>query len=381
MKIFMLWMIALIAAPTGVLRAQNIAGTWQGTLKPGPRDLRIVIKISLDDDKLKAVMYSIDQGGGSIAANSITRNGSALKMDVAAIGGSYEGKLNADGNSITGTWTQGPAPLPLNLVRATSDTAWTIPEPQPPPKQMAADATPSFEVATIKPGKPDGRFSLLVNRSGMLNTTSTSLSDLIKFAYDLHPQQITGGPSWLESEKYDVTGKPDTPGLPSIKQLKGMVQKLLTERFALKFHNDKKELSVYAIEVVKGGPKMTKNDSNPTGLPGFGGGGPRGLFVRNATMVEFAHMLQANILERPVVDQSGLGAARWDFVLKWTPDASQQRPPGAGAPEGAAPLAESTDAPPDLFAAFQQQLGLKLQSTKAPVDVLVIDSVEKPSPN
>jgi uncharacterized protein (TIGR03435 family) len=374
MRTLMLLMIALSA-----LRAQDITGTWQGTLKPGPQDLRIVIKISMEDDKLKAVNYSIDQGGQPIPANAISRNGSAIKMSVAAIGGSYEGKLSADGNSIIGTWTQG-GPIPLNLTRATPETVWTIPDPPPPPKIMAADATPSFEVATIKPARADRGFSLLVNRSGMLNTTSTSLSDLIKFAYDLHPRQITGGPAWLEGEKYDVSGKPDTAGMPSIKQLKGMVQKLLTERFGLKFHLDKKELSCYAITVTKSGVKMTKNDSNPNGLPGFGGGGPRGLNVRNSTMAEFAHMLQANVVERPVVDQTGLGAGRYDFILKWTPDASQ-RPPGAGPEGNAPPAADNPDAPPDLFAAFQQQLGLALQSTKAPVDVLVIDHVEKPSEN
>jgi len=379
MKNWMLWIIAFAALPGIALRAQNLTGSWQGTLRPGDRELRIVIKIALDDDKLKATTYSIDQGAQPIAASAITHNGSTIKMTVAAIGGSYEGKLSADGNSITGTWTQG-GPLPLILVRATTDTAWTIPEPPPPPKIMEADATPSFEVATIKPAKPDGRFSLLVNRSGMLNTTSTSLSDLIKFAYDLHPRQIAGGPPWLEMEKYDVSAKPDTPGLPSVRQLKGMVQKLLTERFALTFHREKKELSVYAIMIGKNGSKLTKNETNPNGLPGFGGGGPRGLNVRNATMTEFAHMLQANILDKPVVDQTGLGAARWDFVVKWTPDAST-RP--TGAPEGPTPppAADNPDAPPDLFAAFQQQLGLSLQSTKAPADVLVIDHVEKPSPN
>jgi uncharacterized protein (TIGR03435 family) len=378
MKALLLLIIALVALPASVLHAEELTGTWQGTLKPGPQDLRLVIKISMADDKLKGVTYSIDQGAQPIPITAITHNGSAVKMNVAAINGTYEGKLSADGNTITGTWSQG-SPLPLNLTRATPDTAWTIPEPPPPPKPMPADATPSFEVATIKPAKPDGRFSLLVNRSGMLNTTSTSLSDLIKFAYDLHPRQITGGPPWLEMEKFDVSGKPDTPGLPSIKQLKGMVQKLLKERFALTYHLEQKELPVYAIMVGKTGVKMSKNETNPNGLPGFGGGGPRGLNVRNATMTEFAHMLQANVLEQPVVDQSGLGNTRYDFILKWTPDGATKPP---GAPEGAAPTASADpDAPPDLFAAFQQQLGMKLQSTKAPVDVLVIDKVEKPSEN
>jgi uncharacterized protein (TIGR03435 family) len=371
-------LLSMLALPA-ILLGQDVTGTWQGTLKPGPRDLRIVIKISREDDKLKAMMYSIDQGAQPITANSISQSGSTIKIAVSNIGGSYEGKLSADGNTINGSWNQGAA-TPLDLARATTDTAWTIPEPPPPPKRMPADANPSFEVATIKPSRPEERFSLLVNRSSMMNTTSTSVSDLIKFAYDLHPQQITGGPAWHESEKYDVTGKPDTPGQPSIKQLKTMVQKLLADRFALKFHLEQKELSVYAITVAKTGNKMSKNETNPNGLPGFGGGGPGGLRVFNATMTEFAHMLQANVLEKPVVDQSDLGPSRWDFVLKWTPDASQRAAMGAP-PPGATPAADNPDAPPDIFSAFQQQLGLRLVGTKAPVDVMVIDHLEKPSAN
>ena len=378
MKKLMLLIVALAAFSRGALYAQNFTGTWQGTLKGGPRELRIVIKISVGaDDKFKAELYSIDQQSPAIAASQITRDGSALKMTVAAIGGNYEGKLNADGNSITGTWTQG-VPQPLNLVRATPETAWAIPDPPPPPKPMA-NANPSFEVATIKPSRPEERFSLLVNRSGMMNTTSTSLSDLIKFAYGVHPKQITGGPPWLETEKYDVTAKPDSEGIPNGDQLKLMVQKLLTERFQLAFHRDKKELAVYAITVTKTGAKLSKNETGGI-LPGFGGP-PRNFNVRNATMAEFAGVLQANILDRPVVDQTELGSTRYDFTLKWTPDPSQGQiggpAPGANVP----PAAPDPDAPPDLFTAFQQQLGLKLESTKAAVDVLVIDKVEKPSGN
>ena len=127
-----------------------------------------------------------------------------------------------------------------------------------------------------------------------------------------------------------MTGKPDTPGIPSVNQLKAMVQKLLADRFALNFHRDKKELSVYAITIAKTGAKLTKNESNPNGLPGFGGGGPRGMIVRNSTMAEFASVLQANILDQPVVDQTGLGAGRYDFILKWTPDPAQRVGGAAG---------------------------------------------------
>jgi uncharacterized protein (TIGR03435 family) len=372
-----LWIIALAALPASAFQAQNVVGAWQGSIKAGARELRIVIKISLENDKLKAVMLSLDQGAQAIPVSAFTKDGPIIKMTVSAVGGTFEGKLSADGNTIAGTWTQG-TPLPLNLARATPETAWSIPDALPPPKVMPADATPEFEVATIKPSTPDERTSFLVNRSGMLNATNTSVSDLIKFAYDVHSKQIKG-PAWIGSEKYAITGKPDVEGTPSIKQLKLMVQKLLADRFHITVHREKKELAVYAIGVGKTGPKIEKNDSNPNGLPGFGGG-PRGLRVMNATMREFAEFLQSRILDQPVVDQTGLGSARYNLILKWTPDGSQPQPGGAAAP-GTPPPADDADAPPDLFTAFQQELGLKLESTKAPVDVLVIDRVEKPTAN
>jgi len=372
MKKLMLFVLGLAA-----MQAQTITGTWQGTLKVGPNELRMVIKISLDDDKLKAVMYSIDQGGQPINASSFTKDGLTIKMGIAMINGKFEGKLSADANTITGTWSQGPGVLPLVLTRTTPATEWAIPEPPPPPKMMAADAKPSFEVATIKPSKPEEGFSITVNRSGMLSTSNTSLSDLLKFAYDLHLKQISGGPAWLETDKFTITAKPDVAGLPSMAQLKMMMQKLLAERFQLTFHREKKDLSVYAITVAKTGAKLAKSEGDPKGLPGFGGGGRGSFMARNASMEELASVLQAgmlvNNLDKPVVDQTGL-AGKYDFSLKWTPDAAM----AAGA--GTAPPADA-DAPPDLFTAFIQQLGLRLESAKAPVDVIVIDKVEKPSAN
>lgn len=371
--------IALAALSGGALFAQNITGSWQGTLKAGPQGLRLVIKISLDNDKLKAVTYSIDQGGQPIPVSAITKDGSTIKMTVAAINGSYEGKLSADANSITGTWTQG-MPLPLNLTRATAETAWTIPEPPPPPKRMAADANPAFEVATIKPSDPARPGKLFTVRGQDVITINTTLSDLITMSYNLHPKQLTGGPAWMESDKFDVTGKPDTPGQPNTDQLKMMIQKLLANRFELAFHREKKELSVYAITAVKTGAKLKKSESDPSSLPGlFFGRAPNGMSfnVRNATLAEVASVLQGNVLDKPVVNQTGLNE-KYDFTLTFTPDAGQMAGFGPAPP---APATADLDAAPDLFTAFQQQLGLKLESTKAPVDVLVIDKVEKPSAN
>jgi uncharacterized protein (TIGR03435 family) len=382
MKKLMLWLLALAASPVGALFAQNVAGTWQGSLQ-GPQGrppLRIVIKISrADDESLKAVLYSIDQGAQPLNATLITQQGSTVKIAVAAIGGNFEGKLSAEGDAIAGTWTQGGPTTPLNLARATPTTAWEIPEPPPPPRLMPADAKPTFEVATIKPSRPDAPgSSILVGRGGsnLFTTTNTTVADLIVFAYGLHAKQVTGGPAWMESEKYDLSGKPDLPGMPNVEQLKTMVQKLLADRFQLTFHRDKKELSVYALTVAKGGPKLNKSESAGT-LPGFGGRGPGNVMVRNSGMGEFAGFLQSRIVEKPVVDQTGL-TGRYDFTLKWTPDPAQLAAMGPNAPP---PPPADADAPPDLFGAFQQQLGLKLEPTKAPVEVFVIDKVQKPSEN
>jgi len=380
MKRWMLWMTALAMLAASALHAQNIAGTWQGTLKVGAQDVRTVFKISLENDKLKAVLYVIDQGGQPINASAITRDGSTIKMTVAAIGGNYEGKLSADGNSIAGTWTLG-MPYPLNLVRATPATAWTIPEPPPPPVRMAANANPAFEVATIKPSDPNRPGKVFTVRGPDVVTINTTLVDLITMAYDLHRRQLIGMPAWAESDKYDITGRPESPGQPSVAQLKIMLQKLLVDRFQLTFHREKKELSVYAITVGKTGSKLTKSEADPNSLPGlfFGPGAPGLSFnVRNATLAEAASVLQGNLLDKPVVDQTGL-SEKYDFRLRFTPDQGMMA--SFGAPPGQPATADNPDAPPDLFLAFQQQLGLKLESTKAPADVLVIDKIEKPSAN
>lgn len=378
--------VAALAAAASALFAQTLTGTWQGALKipQAPNgELRIVMKISTTDkDTLKAVMYSIDQGGQPIAAESVKQSGSGLKITVPAINGTYEGSLSADGNTITGTWTQG-TPLPLMLVKATAATAWTIPEPLPPPKMMDAKAKPEFEVATIKPSDPKRPgWGITVNRSGEFKTLNTTLADLIKFAYSVHPKQVIGSPSWGDTDKFDVEGKPNTPGMPSVDQMRAMLQKLLADRFSLAFHNEKKELSAYAITVAKGGAKLKKEENSTVPIPGFGGRPQSGFMVRNATIAEFAHVMQAQFMEQPVVDQTGLGDTRYSFILKWTPDPSQSQGFGAGpAAANPQPPAPDADAPPDLFAAMEQQLGLQMKGTKAPVDVMVIDKVEKPSAN
>lgn len=376
MKRLTLWMLALAVLSGGALFAHDITGTWQGTLHAG-RDLRIVIKISqADTGSLKAVFYSIDQGGQGISTSTVRLKSSALTISVPAIDGTYNGTLNGDATAIAGTWSQGPQPLTLNLKRATPETAWAIPPPPPRLKPMPANASPSFEVATIKPSKPGRPGKAFLVRGREFHTFNTSLSDIVTFAYGLHEKQIIGGPAWIKTDKYDLLAKPEGEGQPNAQQWKIMVRKLLADRFQLKFHREKKELSVYAITVGKHGPKLTKSQSDPNGLPGLFFSRPGELHVRNATMVDFARVMQGAVLDRPVVDQTGL-SGKYDFTLTWTPDESQFAGMGIRIP----PPPNKADAPPSLFTAIQEQLGLKLKATKAPADVLVIDHVEKPSPN
>lgn len=357
--------------------AQNLIGIWQGALQiPGGPQLRTVFKIETTEaDKLKATLYSIDQGGTPIGA-AITHQGSVVKIAVQAINGTYEGKLTADGNSIEGTWNQGGPPINLTLKRATAETAWTIPEPPARPKPMPANADPSFEVATIKPSKPGTPGKLYTMRGREFVTINTSVSDLLGVAYRVHEKQVIGAPEWVRADKFDILAKPDVEGTPSQKQLAAMLQKLLADRFQLKFHPEQKDLSVYALAVSKNGPKMNKSGDS-TGLPSLLFRGLGVLTVRNATMGDFANIMQSAVLDRPVVDQTSLDG-KYDFLLKWTPDETQFTSFGPRPPQ---PQSNNPDAPPDLFTAIQQQLGLKFESTKAPVDVLVIDKIEKPSEN
>lgn len=151
MKRTLLWMVALILILGGLsaaLHAQDkdITGTWQGTLQAG-RGLRIVMKITKDDGKLKGVSYSIDQGAQPIGITSIAVEGTSFNFAIKALDITYVGTLSADGNTITGNQTQGGQTSVLNFQRATADTAWAIPEP---PKAMPADAVPKFDVVTIK---------------------------------------------------------------------------------------------------------------------------------------------------------------------------------------------------------------------------------------
>ena len=368
----LVFLLVLLSAVAPHAQTQNLAGQWQGALQVG-KELRLVFILAPtgQGNALSATMYSIDQGAQSIAA-TVTVQGGTVRLSVAPAGISYEGKLAADGNSIVGTFTQGPGNLPLTLTRANKETAWALPAP---PKTMAADAPTAFEVATIRPSNPDAQGRGITMRGPReVLTINTPLGYLIEFAYNVNTRQVIGGPSWMASDRYDVVGRPLAEGLPNERQLRAMIRSLLEDRFKLAIHREKRELPAFAL-VVGSSPKLTKNDSNPNGLPGLGFRAPGALGVVNATMGDFVSVMQSNVLDRPVVDRTGL-QGRFDFTLNWTPDESQFRGMGLQLPP------PSADAKlPGLFTAIQEQLGLKLESVNAPVEVIVIDRVERPSEN
>jgi uncharacterized protein (TIGR03435 family) len=340
--------------------------------------LRLVIKVKKDDKgALQVSNYSIDQGGAEMKADSASFDDGILKFAIQGIDGKYEGKMSGDGKSIAGTWTQGPGSLALLLERATPATEWVIPTPPPRLPPMAADANPSFEVATIKPSQPDRQGKGFGVQGSHFRTINTTLADLIKFSYGVQDKQIIGAPSWTESDKWDIEAQPDVPGAPNKQQVSTMVQKLLADRFQLKFHNDTKELPAYVLSAVKTGQKMTKSESQDT-LPAlfFTNLSPVTLTVRNATMDDVCQLFQSAVMDRPVVDQTAI-AGKWNFLLKWTADESQFSGMGVKPP----PPTDAADAPPPLFTAIQEQIGLKMDAGKAQVPVLVIEKAEKPSAN
>jgi len=241
---------------------------------------------------------------------------------------------------------------------------------------MPADSNPAFEVATIKPSDTSSPHGTFIRHDGRhLIAYNMSLRGLIVYAYGLHASQIVNGPPSLLATHFDIDGVPDIDGHPNLRQSKLMFQRLLLSRFKLAFHYESHELAAYAVQVAQNGPHLMPTNSKPDDSTNFTISCPPVLTVRNYSIADFAKGMQDAFLDKPVVDQTGL-KDRYDFVLKWTADESQSFCPVS--PAGSSP---DPNAPPGLYTAVQEQLGLKLVSTKAPVEVMVIDHIETPSGN
>ncbi len=255
----------------------------------------------------------------------------------------------------------------------------------------------AFEVASIKPSQPMpmGRMRIGMNTDGgMLRYSNVSLKDCIRNAYRVKDFQVQG-PDWLDSARFDIVAK--LPDGASKDQIPEMLQTLLAERFKLSLHRDTKEHAIYALVVGKGGPKLkpaevqTGDDATPGAAPGGRGGLPRGamfmmidpagahLKAPSATLSTLAEMI-SRFSERPVVDYTGI-QGQYDFDLVFAPETMRNMPGGKGMmmPPGGGEHPQ-TDAPAEPAATIYesvQRYGLKLEPRKAPMEMLIVDHIEK----
>jgi uncharacterized protein (TIGR03435 family) len=236
-----------------------------------------------------------------------------------------------------------------------------------------------FEVASIRPGNPE------INRVGMqftpggMQASNVTLKFLIMMAYDVQPQQVSGGPGWMDSDRFNVNAKgPEgEAGLSpeAHRQLtRQRLQALLAERFALVVRKESKEMTGYALVVAKGGPKMTESPSPES----RGIRQNRGELNGQGISMDLLARQVGIQLGRRVVDKTGL-TGRYDFTLKWSPQ------PGEGGllgrPGAAVPGEAAESSGPSLFTALQEQLGLRLESQKVAGDLIVVERADKPSEN
>lgn len=238
----------------------------------------------------------------------------------------------------------------------------------------------SFEVATIKPSTLDasaGRF-IRMQSVNQFVARNYPLRLLIAAAYNLNIQAVSGGPAWIDADRYEIVAQSPGEVRPTLDEQMTMLRKLLADRFGLTFHRTPKELPLYALTIVANGPRLKESPLSPDSSPE---GSPPLAFVifpelvrlpgRNATTQELAAVFQRAALDRPVLDQTGL-LGRYDFDLEFAPDESLFG--------GALPRNVDTSRP-TFFTAIQEQLGLKLVATKGQVDSIVIDRIDRPSEN
>jgi len=260
-----------------------------------------------------------------------------------------------------------------------------------------SDPRPQFEVASIKPAAPDAHGTFIRGTpGGRITLTNVSLKEMIVVAWRIQPFQVSGGPPWLESAHYDISAKPDHAPKPD--ELPLMLQSLMEDRFQLKFHRETKELPVYALVLArkdgKLGPRLIESKEGSCSQPDLNKppaplepGKPPALFCggmfmsqrsMNASSIPVANIIPmlSRTLGRTIIDKTGL-TGKYDISMEWTPDESLALQPPPDAPK----LPPADPAGPSLFTALQEQLGLKLESQKGPVEVFIVDSAERPPEN
>ncbi|HEY4379546.1 MAG TPA: TIGR03435 family protein [Acidobacteriaceae bacterium] len=364
--------IVLLVLSVTSLPAQTIAGTWQGILSPpNGSTLRLVCAIEKNPDgSLHGSLNNID-GGGSLLLSSVTFAAPDVTFAASAAALTFRGKLVDDGQSIAGSFTQGNQSLPLTLRLATPETLWRPQGAGLPP--MAANADPTFEVATIKPCEQQAEHNVSVNLTGRPFTAkSASAKELIKIAWDLRGRQVLGGPSWFEDIKYDVTGQPDTPGRPSPEQARSMVRKLLVERFHLVSHTAEQSYPIMALTLDPKGPPPTHSDPSHNlngNVVSHMDGGDVIYQVSGTTMQQFLGLVMNLFQDKQLVDETGLTGA-YDITLRIPASAFDT------------PFDRSlNDERGTAIINAVQQAGFKFVSKKGSLPVVIVDSIDPPTPN
>ena len=219
-----------------------------------------------------------------------------------------------------------------------------------------------FEVASVKPGKADaGAVSGIKTGHGRLDAHNVTVKRCIMGAYGLGPHQLFGGPDWLDADRFDILAKADRP-VDDDAVLMGMLRQLLAERFKLVVRRETRVMPAFVLETLKSGPKMERAQDGESGTNTSSSNARLSIQAHHTGMDGFARVL-ARETQAPVVNRTGLDGL-FNFQLHWRRD---------GAADGADE--------PSLFTALQEQLGLRLRAEKTAVEVLVIESVAKPSEN
>lgn len=221
----------------------------------------------------------------------------------------------------------------------------------------------SFEVASVKPNESGSGSSSTHTGHGNLTATNVSVLMLMESAFGVKDFQIEGGPGWIGTQRYDIVAKSNSPRDLSEEELRPLLQSLLADRFQLKFHRETKEFQVYSLVVAKGGPKLKEHIAETGGASTniSSGSGKASMTSTKSTIARLADNL-GHQLGRVVIDNTGL-KGEFDYKMEWSPDQT----------------GESSG--PTIFTALQEQLGLKLESAKGPVGMIVIDSAEKAAEN
>jgi len=244
---------------------------------------------------------------------------------------------------------------------------------------LLAQTPAAFEVASIKPNAAnDHRTMIRMAPGGRFVATGVTLRQLISQGYNVRDFQITGGPGWIGSDRYDINAKaPEGTANLTPEQLRPMIRALVEERFQLKSRRETEEMAAYSLVQAKDGHKLKPNPRTGEGRPMVRMG--RGQLTATQAPVSMFAMQLGQQLGRSITDKTGL-AGEFDFNLEWTPEPGQGPSFGGPTPPPDA-IPPSGGSGPTIFTALQEQLGLKLESDKGPVEIIVIESASKPTEN